>query len=420
MMLAAALALLSTTVAHARPDPYAERAQDLLLVLKEQANPQDIFAPSFLAQVPAEQIAAITRKLSEQNGQPSSIERIVRTGGDAGVVHIGYPKSIVHIDMVLERDAPFRIIGLLISSITPRDDSILMLSQEFAKLPGKAALIVTPLDALGAAPLIAHNADQQMAVASGFKLWLLAEASRQVRSGKRKWSDVITLADRSLPSGITQSWPRRSPITLHSAVTLAISISDNTAADSLLFALGRREVNAMVERAGHSQSNLPVLTTLEAFALKMDSAADLRAAWRNSNAERRLALLSQNSLRLGLNAIDDRQLAGKPRFIDEIEWFASPVDMARTLDWIRINGDAETKAILSVNKGIAKGDAARFRYLGYKGGSEIGVIAMNFLVQSPNGTWYAVCGAWNNAAATVDEQIFLSLMNRALALIPKE
>lgn len=418
----AAFALLIAPVARAadKANPYDARAQELLHVLSEKADPQPLFAPAFLAQISAEQVGAVARKLREQNGTPERIERITRNGEAAGTVHIGYPKAVVHIDMVLERDAPHQIIGLLIASITPRDDSQASLSADFSRLPGRSALIVVQLDDPGARPLIALEADRQVAIASGFKLWLLAEASRQVRSGKRKWSDALPLADRSLPSGITQNWPRRAPITLHSAATLAISISDNTAADTLLYALGRREVGAMVARAGHSQPVLPVLSTLETFALKMDSAADLRAAWRMRDPESRLALLNQSALRLGMKAIDDQQLAGKPRFIDEIEWFASPADMARTLNWLRLNGDSEALAILSVNKGIARNDAARFHYIGYKGGSEIGVIAMHFLVQARNGKWYAVSGAWNNPAAGVDESRFVSLMNRALSLIPNE
>ena len=48
-------------------------------------------------------------------------------------------------------------------------------------------------------------------------------------------------------------------------------------------------------------------------------------------------------------------------------------------------------------------DAGRWRYLGYKGGSEPGVIAMSFLAQRQDGDWYALSASWNNPAARVDE-----------------
>ena len=49
----------------------------------------------------------------------------------------------------------------------------------------------------------------------------------------------------SLPSGITQSWPAGSPVTLQTLATLMISISDNTATDTLV-TLERRKLDAFV------------------------------------------------------------------------------------------------------------------------------------------------------------------------------
>ena len=68
-------------------------------------------------------------------------------------------------------------------------------------------------------------------------------------------------------------------MTLHSLATAMIAESDNSAADTLLLALGRDRVDAMVAASGHTDPArvLPLLTTAEAFALKMPDAADLRA-----------------------------------------------------------------------------------------------------------------------------------------------
>jgi len=81
----------------------------------------------------------------------------------------------------------------------------------------------------------------------------------------------------------------------------------------------------------------------------------------------------------------------------------------------RAGGDA--LPILAVNPGIAPADAKRWRYLGYKGGSEPGVIAMHFLAQARDGDWYALSASWNNPAARVDEPRFVALMTRALNLL---
>ena len=89
--------------------------------------------------------------------------------------------------------------------------------------------------------------------------------------------------------------------------------------------------------------------------------------------------------------------------------------MIGLLDWLRRQG-GEALPILAVNPGIAPADAKRWRYLGYKGGSEPGVMAMNFLAQGQDRRWYAVSGVWNNPAARVDERTFVALMTRALNL----
>ena len=70
--------------------------------------------------------------------------------------------------------------------------------------------------------------------------------------------------------------------------------------------------------------------------------------------------------------------------------------------------------ILSVNKGINPASAAKWAYLGYKGGSEPGVISMSFLAKSNAGEHYSITGSWNNSAAALDNTVFVQLMTRLL------
>ena len=113
-----------------------------------------------------------------------------------------------------------------------------------------------------------------------------------------------------------------------------------------------------------------------------------------------------------LEHIDASQLGGVPRHIDSIEWFASPYDLVATLAALNAQNDPTTKQILAINPGIAPGEAARWRYLGYKGGSEAGVISMSMLGQRKDGQWVAISGTWNNPAAPVDDTAFALLMTR--------
>ncbi len=414
LLLCLAMALSSTTVAKSIT-PLEARAQDILLVLKEAGHEEDVFASSFLRVIPTGQIRDIANSLKRQNGAVTGIEKIDLRGPNAGVISIGYARAVVILNISIEPESPSKVIGLLVAAVNTRDDSSARIAAEFSALSGKAALLVQRLDA-EEAPILAIDPDAEQAIGSSFKLWILAEAARAVANRERRWTDVIPLGPPSLPSGMTQAWPKSAPMTLHSLATLMISISDNTASDTLLFAFGREHVSRMLTTIGHAAPSrtLPLLSTIEAFALKMDFNADLRRAVQAGGA----AVLDRNILRLGISSIDNSQLAGSPRYIDAVEWFASPADMARTLDWLRLNAGKEALAILAVNPGLGKTAAERFSYLGYKGGSETGVVAMNFLVRTKFGAWYAVAGSWNNPIAAVDEQKFEALMSRALKLIP--
>ena len=93
--------------------------------------------------------------------------------------------------------------------------------------------------------------------------------------------------------------------------------------------------------------------------------------------------------------------------------------MARTLDWLRLHADAPARAILAVNPGTDAETRARFDYLGFKGGSEPGVVTLNWLARTRDGRWLAVTGHWHRTDAAVPTLTFATLMNRALALAAK-
>ncbi|MEG8023812.1 serine hydrolase [Sphingomonas aurantiaca] len=218
-------------------------------------------------------------------------------------------------------------------------------------------------------PILEYRADIVAPLGSAFKLWVLAELARQVAADERHWADVVKVGAPSLPSGVLQTWPAGSPATLQTLATLMISISDNTATDTLLTTLGRAKVDAMAEGAGGS---VPVMTTREMFALKGDPA--LAKQWAAGSVVGRRALLVDHAVKIATTKLDMSVFAGKPVAVDSVEWFASPAAMAGLLDRLRAADDT-TRAILAVNAGVDPGIAARFRYVGFKGGGEPGCSA---------------------------------------------
>ena len=109
---------------------------------------------------------------------------------------------------------------------------------------------------------------------------------------------------------------------------------------------------------------------------------------------------------------------GKPILVDRLEWFASTADLVRVMDWLRINtaSNPNARAILARNPGIGPDNAARWHYVGFKGGSEPGVINMTLLLQSKAGKWYVLSGTWNNPSAALDDGRFVGLLTRATEL----
>ena len=412
--------LASTASAQSAADPLRARAAALVDLLNGKAEPERLFSKAFLAQVPSAQVKTISRQLTEQFGSARSIERIEPKSRVSGTVFVEYERGTLQLELAVEPQPPHLIQGLLVVGTKVKDDSFGRIIEELKRLPGQTSFAVARLEDAGPVLLARHEATRPLAVGSVFKLFLLAELDRSIRAGERRWSDVVPLTHRSLPSGFLQDWPLGTPLTLQTLAGLMISQSDNSATDTLLHALGREKVETMLRTIGVAADprNRPFLSTMEAFALKGGDPA-LARTWQSGGEQQRRVSLQQLA-GIGADRIDVARLNAQPNLIDSAEWFASADDGIRTVDWLRRNGSKEALDILAINPGIARSSAARFGYLGYKGGSETGVVAMAYLVQDRSGTWHAITGSWNNPAAPVDEDRFALRLSRALALLDRQ
>lgn len=394
------------------------RADALVAVLGGTGAPAASFSPAFLAAVPEAQLSAITAQLRGQLGAVERVAAIRPEGAYAASVDFAYSRGTVTMRLVVDTAPPHLATGLLVTKVAVAGDSFDKLKADLAALPGSSGFSVARL---GAAPVTVaeHNGERSYAVGSAFKLYVLAEAMRAIAAGERRWDGIVPLSRKSLPSGFLQNWPAGSPLTLHSLAALMISQSDNSATDTLIATLGREKVEAMLAATEHSEParNQPFLETNEMFLLKGNGGSVLLAKWLASDAAARRTMLAE-AAKMDRSKFDYGNFTGPPRAIDTVEWFATPADIVRVLDWIRRNDpDGMGQAILAINPGI--GAAADYGYLGFKGGSETGVINLSFLVRSKAGAWYAITGSWNNPAAAVDEAKFVGLMSRAVALAAK-
>jgi beta-lactamase class A len=424
----AALALLAVAVPTDAQPPapaaqpssaaLASAAEALVRLLRGETPPEALFTPAFLAQVPAAQVTAISAQLRAQNGAVRGLGRLEASSPNEGVAFVDYERATVRFNFGIDPSPPHLVRQLLLAGMETRGDTIERLAADIRALPGQSAFAIARLGDGDPALLGANEADRPLAIGSTFKLFILAELSRQVRAGERRWSDVVRLDRRSLPSGILQDWPLGAPVTLYTLAGLMISRSDNTATDALLSVVGRDNVERLLPTLGvrAAERNRPFLSTLELFALKAMPEADFRA-WAAADEAGRRRILAQRFAGSGPEGIDFSRIGAEPRRIDSLEWFASASDLVRTMDWLRRNGDAEAQAILAIAPGVPAATAAELGYVGYKGGSEPGVINMTFLVRNRGGTWHAVSGSWNDPAAPVDEARFAALMLRAVQLV---
>jgi beta-lactamase class A len=400
--------------------PLDLRIGELVAALKGEFAPADYFDPVFLAAVPLEQWSAITKNIIAQYGQPVKVLTIDKKSATGATVTVAFEKATGTFNINVAGSAPYKVNGLLAADFAAKDDSLNKIGAEFAALPGKAGFVVTALNDNAPNKVIAqHNAESQFAIGSTFKLYILAELTSQIEAKERNWSDVAPLAHRSFSSAATDKWPKDTPVTLATLALQMISVSDNSATDTLLHLLGRTSVERKLAQIGHRapDKTLPFLSTVEAFALKSPANAELRARYLAASESQQRKIIGTEQTKLGFDQIDNLTFAGGPAHIDTLEWFAAPYDLAELLNHIRRTRNDKMLEILAVNPGLPAAAAAKWGYSGYKGGSEPGVISMSYLLHSKSGQWYAITGSWNDPAKAVDETKFGALMMRLVQAI---
>ncbi|MEO5495027.1 MAG: serine hydrolase [Sphingomonas sp.] len=423
LMLLAATPATAQTPPPAPPPPVAApadpavatRAGELPGLIGGTVTFDSYFAPAFKTAIPKEKWDALVAQLTAQLGKPVALVSFTAANAWSGTARVKFERGIANIQFAVEPTVPNRVSGLLFAGFEIADDSVEKLAAAFRSLPGGSGFGIYELGDAAPRLMAGLNPDKPAPLGSAFKLWVLGELAREVAAGERKWADVIPVGPASLPSGITQSWPAGSPATLQTLATLMVSISDNTATDTLVM-LERRKLDAFVATVGAAGLS-PILTTRQMFAIKSGANAGLADTWAKTPPAERRKLLDANAARLDGTPLDITMFAsGKPIAIDTLEWFASPAQTAGLLDWLRAKDGDTALSLLTVNPGTDAVTRAKFDYVGFKGGSEPGVLALNYLVRRKDGRWMAIVGNWYRKDAGVDTGLFAQLMNRALIL----
>ena len=408
--------------------PLEDRARETAaLFVKDPEWSDEIFGKAFREQVSHARLESIFRSYYTTYGAVEQVVPMESTTKFSGVFLLLFEKGFeANLSLGIEGTQPYAIHTWVIGAPQPSVQSFDALGELLAKLEGEVSIGVYRLGAEELAPVYTLHADTALAMGSAFKLYVLGALIEEVAEGKRAWDDVLQLQSefQSLPSGVLQTWPVGSSHTLETLAGFMISQSDNTAADHLLFALGRERVETQLVRMGnrHPERTIPFLSTAEVFELKwIDGGAPARTYLKLDTDERR-AYLRKEVAALSIKDID-LSASASPLDIDTLEWFASAADLARALDWIRVHTEkgpaSRARGLLAINPGISI-PRDTFSYAGFKGGSEPGVLSLNWILQTPSDSWFVLSFTWNNPDAPVGETRLLGLASRAMHLLAKQ
>lgn len=341
---------------------------------------ETLFAPSFLAAVPAAKVRDIVAELTKTVGQPVAITEDGNGYSVETATHV--------IDTEVTLDAEGRIAGLLFQAPVALTTSLTETFDKFATL----APTVSFLAETDGKTLAAKDADTPLAVGSAFKLGVLKVLVGDIAAGRRHWDDVARLeaGDLSLPSGDMRLYPVGSPVTLHTLAAEMISKSDNTATDTLIRLVG-------ADRVAGALGIDTVLTTRAFFQLKADQ--PLADAYAKGSAGERAAIVAQ----LAGRDLPEIHAASSP-YQPDVEWTIP----ARQLCHLAL--ELSDTDVFAINPGPIR--TGEWKRIAFKGGSELGVLNLTAALIGEDGRHHCL-SVTLNGDKEIDETAAAGLFARA-------
>ncbi len=373
------------------------------------------FAPSFLAQLSIDQLNTALQQVAAA-GPFTVVSYTPVPGGFQAEARIDGPTASLSVGIAVDATAPNRIAGLLFKPVTsgPSAAPIGSWDEVDTALRGlvpEPSMLAAEIKVGRCAPMHTLGASQSLAIGSAFKLYVLGELAHQVSAGTVTWDQQLAVRDdwKSLPSGTMQNEAAGTQHTLAEFARQMISISDNTAADHLIHTLGRANVEQNLPAMGLADPSrmTPFITTRDMFVLKAAKDADLAKTYLAADAAGRRALLDGAVASTPIAATDLADWT-TPRQIDTLEWFASTADLCAAMATLRDLGGkpglGPVLDILAVNPGMPV-DSARWPYVGFKGGSEPGVLQLTWLLRRADNRWFVLSITLDDPASAADHTL---------------
>ncbi|WP_368498423.1 serine hydrolase [Herbiconiux sp. A18JL235] len=399
----------------------------------QRADVEARFAPEALESISPDELVAVFGQLGAQAPWvPTAVEAL----GTQAVITIT-PASGDALDMQLALDAEDRLAGLLFTPVAADRvpaASWQELEDAVESFAADGRLVVTEVTSPTDERVVSASglaADEPMPSGSMFKLYVLGAVAQTVADGGITWETPLAITDdvKSLPSGELQNEPSGTEVTVRDAAEKMIAISDNTATDLLIEAVGPDAVRQAFTELGHHDPSEadPLLTTRGLFQLGWgEGAAETagRDAWNDADSSERQALL--DSLPGGLPDVKASAVT-TPVWQYGLDWFTTADDL--TAVHLGLQQLAETEAgapvreILAVNPGLgadALGDD--WSYVAFKGGSSVGVLAGSWYLEREDGRAFTISiqGRSDDPAELADQATFFGQVQDAVALLAAE
>lgn len=386
-------------------------ADHVAAVVREELSPSELSRA--LSQLAAQDPWRL-EQVTQAGGDRNALVRLTNGAGNIVDLHVG-----VDADGLV--DGLFFLPGPPTIPIEDLEDGV----DRLAAAAPTTGVTVVHLDGDGAATTLAsHEADVPRALASVAKIYVADAVAQAVEDGELAWDDEleVTDEDRSLPSGRLQHEPAGTTATVEDLTAAMMAISDNTATDLLITAVGRDRVEEAVVASGHAtpEQLAPFLRTRELFAIGWDR--ERRTAWEqawaaNDDGARRDIV---DEVGPGTGGVEATNVT-TPAWESGADWWASPDDLVAI--WTRLldRDDPVLREVLAADLGGTLGMATSLEadvwpFVGFKPGGSPGVWSATYAMERADGERFVLAVAINggtglsaNTAAGVVEALLAEL-----------
>lgn len=385
---------------------------------------EEHFSKRFVTAIPNTYFRSIVEEVIEVTGKCQEPQKVTETATGGKYRFVSQSGNYLVTSFGFDNEGlinDFRIIDVVLPSVVINSwsDAISRLNT----LDGNTALTIINFDGASSREF---RSNEMQPLGSGFKLYILGALADTITQGTLHWQDQFPITEKwkSLPSGIMQTWPNGKMVSLYDYAEHMIAISDNTATDHLLNIVGRKHAEDQVTLLKNDfiMENTPFLSTAEMFKLKWAASVDMINSFIKGTAAERRLIIDEKVVEIALDKVGRNGVSmEKPAYIREIEWFGSTNNLCSAMRGLKDKNSPEVMKVLSQSVPFVDvNETSHWKYGGYKGGSEPGVLTMTYLLQSQSGKWGCVSMAWHNEKNNVNQWVFFDLIRKVIKLSEQE